>query len=402
MNYILAILVFCVILFMYLHLQFQMKTSNDLELFEIYDTTKENMEEICDIRQPAIFNNLDDEFVTAVVRKLNVDGLIQKYPQYDVKIREAIKYTEFETKDASSLNNDYASLPLVAANQLMTANSTFYSENNADFLAETNVLKNVSDHMLRPYLTSRCEYDVMFGTEGCTTPLRYDMNYRNFFICTKGTVYIKLVPPKYSKSLNPVLDYDLFEFRSDHNMWLSEATGKSEASQKIKSLEIALTPGKVLFIPAYWWSSFQFGQNASIASFKYRTYVNQAIHLPHYCMCLMQRQNVKKSFAKNNMEDLLFETQPVNVEPELETVVEPETIKPETVVEPEIVETNITLEISETNDEKPKLDPIVEVENEDGLEHDLEPELEPELKNDNDEPKLEPELESKPENNIDV
>jgi len=77
MNYFLVLIVFCVILFIYLHLQFQMKTSNDLELFEIYDTTKENMEEICDIRQPAIFNNLDDQFVTAVVRKLNIDVLIQ-------------------------------------------------------------------------------------------------------------------------------------------------------------------------------------------------------------------------------------------------------------------------------------------------------------------------------------
>jgi len=113
--------------------------------------------------------------------------------------------------------------------------------------------------MLRPYLTSRCDYDIIFGTEGSTTQLRYNINYRNFYICTKGTVYIKLVPPKYSKQLNPISDYDLFEFRSDHNLWLSESDANCGVNSKIKSLEIALTPGKVLFIPAYWWSSFQFG-----------------------------------------------------------------------------------------------------------------------------------------------
>ena len=293
MNYFLIIAIFFIILFMYLHIQFHLKSSSDLELFEIYETTKESMEEICDIRQPTVFNNLDDALVNYVISKINIDALNDKYPQFNVQIREM-----------ASQNNEYASVPLNTALELMNASSrqnssaSFFSENNADFFLETSVLKNISDRVLRPYLTSRCDYDIMFGSNGCVTPLRYNVNYRNFFICTKGTIFIKLVPPKYSNQLDPIYDYDLFEFRSDSNLW-------SKHPSSVKSLEIALTPGKILFIPSYWWSSFQFGENSSVACFKYRTYVNMVAHLPHYFMCLLQRNNVHKKITKSSIQDEL-------------------------------------------------------------------------------------------------
>ena len=293
MNYFLIIAIFFIILFIYLHIQFHLKSSSDLELFEIYETTKESMEEICDIRQPTVFNNLDDALVNYVISKINIDALNDTYPQFNVQIREM-----------DSQNNEYASVPLNTALELMNASSrqnssaSFFSENNADFFLETSVLKNISDRILRPYLTSRCDYDIMFGSNGCVTPLRYNINYRNFFICTKGTIFIKLVPPKYSNQLDPIYDYDLFEFRSDSNLW-------SKHPSSVKSLEIALTPGKILFIPSYWWSSFQFGENSSVACFKYRTYVNMVAHLPHYFMCLLQRNNVHKKITKSSIQNEL-------------------------------------------------------------------------------------------------
>ncbi len=281
MNPILIVVIFCIILFFYLHIQFQFKTSNDLELFEIYETTKEGMEEICDMRQPTVFNHVDDQLVNAAVKKINTDVLNERYPQYSVQVRE-------------EGGEEYASLPLTAATQLMsaTSNKCFYSENNRDFLAETGVLKNISDRMLRPSLCNRAENDVLFGTEGCTTPLRFDMNYRNYYLCTKGIVYIKLVPPKYTSKLDAIYDYDLFEFRTPHNLW------KNNFRSDVKSLEIALTPGKILFIPAYWWYSFQFGPHTSVVSFKYRTYINTVATARHSVMYFLQQHNIRKKFVK--------------------------------------------------------------------------------------------------------
>ena len=56
MNIIITIAVFCMVLFIYLHIYFQLNTSNDLELYEIEKPSKERLEEICDLKQPIIFD----------------------------------------------------------------------------------------------------------------------------------------------------------------------------------------------------------------------------------------------------------------------------------------------------------------------------------------------------------
>ena len=48
-----SVLVFTVVLFFYLHIQFHLKTSNDLEVYELDSPSKETLEEVCDLRQPA-------------------------------------------------------------------------------------------------------------------------------------------------------------------------------------------------------------------------------------------------------------------------------------------------------------------------------------------------------------
>jgi len=59
-----------------------------------------------------------------------------------------------------------------------------------------------------------------------------------------------------------------------------------------------LTPGKFLFIPAYWWYSFKFAENTSVSSFKYRTYMNNIAISPHIFMYALQNQNVERKTAK--------------------------------------------------------------------------------------------------------
>ena len=45
---------FIIFIFIYIHIHSQFKKSNDLEVFQVSDTTKDNFEEICSIRQPII------------------------------------------------------------------------------------------------------------------------------------------------------------------------------------------------------------------------------------------------------------------------------------------------------------------------------------------------------------
>jgi len=36
-------------------------------------------------------------------------------------------------------------------------------------------------HFFRPYMLSNIEYDYIFGSKNSYTPLRYNLNYRNYF-----------------------------------------------------------------------------------------------------------------------------------------------------------------------------------------------------------------------------
>ena len=53
---IIGFFIFCLVLFIYLHVQFHLKTSEDLEMYEIDQASKDKLEEICDIRQPVLFD----------------------------------------------------------------------------------------------------------------------------------------------------------------------------------------------------------------------------------------------------------------------------------------------------------------------------------------------------------
>jgi hypothetical protein len=291
LEIITGIFIFCIILFFYLHIQFHLKTSDELEIYEIEQASKDRMEEICDLRQPVLFDC--DEDINKIVQTTNKTALLDNYPVFEVKIRDNI--------DTNSLEELYLPLPLHIACKLFQedTNSVYFSENNMDFLTETGVIKNMTynDEFLRPRLVSNCNYDIMLGSDGLVTPFRYEMNYRNYFIVTQGSITVKMAPPKSNRYLYPVNDYENFEFRSPINPWAPQSKFRADFD-KIKCLEIVLSPGKFLFIPAYWWYSFKFAENTSVSCFRYRTYMNNIAISPNIFMYALQNQNVERKIAK--------------------------------------------------------------------------------------------------------
>ena len=216
-------------------------------------------------------------------------------------------YYAFETKIRNIKEKDsnselYMPLPLHATIKLFNedTSSSYFSENNNDFLEETGVIKSLkyNDEFLRPYMVSNCNYDIMMGSKHTTTPFRYEINYRNFFLLTQGSAQIKLAPPHSIKYLYPNYDYENFEFRSPVNPWAPQAKYIADFD-KMKCLEFTLTPGKTLFLPAYWWYSIQFiTSDTSISCFRYRTYMNNIAIMPYIGLHALQIQNVKRNVAK--------------------------------------------------------------------------------------------------------
>ncbi len=290
---VIGIIVFCVVLFLYLHIQFHLKTSNDLEIYEIEEASKEKKEEICDLRQPALFNFPEEDDGHKIIQTTNKQYLEDNYPAFEVKIRDTFE-SQSDTEVAIPL-------PLHVATKLFAEDkkATYFSEGNSDFLSETAVIKSFSynDEYLRPNLVSNCYYDILMSSDNLETPLRYDLNYRNYYMVTQGTITVKLTPPKSEKYLHPINDYENFEFRSPVNPWNPQPKYKIDFD-KIKCLEIILSPGKILYIPAYWWYSFKFEANTSVSCFKYRTYMNNLAIVPNIALYALQNQNVERKFAK--------------------------------------------------------------------------------------------------------
>ena len=291
MKIFITVFIFCLVLFIYLHIQFHLKLSNDLEIYELDNASKDKLEEICDIRQPVIFDFENDKIVLST----NKDAILSNYKAFDINIRNI--------NDKNFDSEIYIPLPFHAANKLFLEDSTsaFFSENNQDFLSETGLIKQFqyNDAFIRPYMVSNCNYDILLGSSGLETPFRYELNYRNYFIVTQGSVQIKLSPPVSTKYLNMVYDYENFEFRSPMNPWKIQAQYSADFD-KIKCLDVTLIKGQTIQIPAYWWYSIKFSKNTSISCFRYRTYMNNAAISPHIFMYGLQLQNVKRDSVKKH------------------------------------------------------------------------------------------------------
>ena len=301
MNYFIAIFIFCVVLFLYLHVYYHLKTSNDLEVYTIERPSKNKLEEICDLRQPVVFEFSNER----LLESCNLANLDDNYGAFDIKLRDT------QQKD----ENSELYLPFLLKEALKVfqddKNAKYITENNSEFLEETAAVKNFryNDSFLRPPMISKCTYDFWSGSVGARTPLRYNLEYRTFIYLTSGKAKLKLIPPHSRRYLNEEKDYDNFEFRSMINPWNVQQQYKADFD-KVKVLDLEVTPGYIIFIPAYWWYSIEYEELSSICVFKYRTYMSTLSTLPQILMSYLQKQNVKREIAKKL--DIIEQIIPLN------------------------------------------------------------------------------------------
>jgi hypothetical protein len=284
-QYILSFFIFCIVLFLYLHIHFHLKTSNDLEVYELDSLPpKEKMEEICDFRQPVKFM-----FDGEIANKVSLEQLEKTYGAFDIQVRDL-------TPNQDDSRERY--LPFLFREGIeLFRNDTcgnFITERNSDFLNETGVLKEFRKHdlYLRPPMVSACNYDFICGGKGLKTPLQYMNYYRHFIMPTFGACDIILIPPVSSKYLNEIKDYEYGEYASDIDPWNPESNNIN--FEKAKIMKVRLEKGEMLYIPAYWWYSISLDGVSSLVSLKYRTYMNTVAISPTILMEMLQKQNIRR------------------------------------------------------------------------------------------------------------
>jgi hypothetical protein len=285
-----TLLIFLIILTLYFHIVYHLKKSNDLDIYETIYTNKQQLENICKLRQPIIFNYLD-------LPSCERDTLLSSFPNKEINV----------------INNESReTIPLKISDSFeLFKKAPYYSCNNQSFLEETHILSFMKkmENDIKPLFTGKSIYDLLLGANKSFTPLQYEINYRNFFLVTDGSVKIRFAPPISEKYLEPEIDYETLVISSPFNVWSNgineNGTNENENDlqklQNIKFIDIVVPKGKMVHIPPYWWYSIQFSDNASIVSFKYRTYMNILTILPQIFLQILQLQNMKpmlNSFQK--------------------------------------------------------------------------------------------------------
>jgi hypothetical protein len=150
MNFLFNIIIFLLVLFLYIHITHQLKTSEDLEIYELDYTTNQHLQEVCDIKQPVLFefNSLCPDFYESI----NNETIIN-YDKYDVKLKDINDYW-----NPNIDNVDYLVLPYQSAASLISSDpkSNYFIENNNEFVEESGLNEefyNV-DIFLKPTMTT--------------------------------------------------------------------------------------------------------------------------------------------------------------------------------------------------------------------------------------------------------
>ena len=305
MHFFVSFLIFLIILFLYIHIIHQLKTSEDLEIYEMDYTTNSQLQEVCEVKQPVLFEF--QSIYPDVYENLPKEEIFSKYGSYDVKIKDCRDY------DQSTDSVDYVVLSLQSSQSLVESDSGshYFSENNEELVDESglsSIYKEI-DTYLKPSFILQSKYDIMYGSQNTATPLRYHLNYRQFFIVKSGKIHVKMTPMKSKKYLKPIKDYDNYEFRSPINVWNPQPEYLHEMD-KLKFLEFDVHAGHVLYIPAYWWYSIKYEKDAMIYAATYNSVMNCVAHLPQWVLYFLQQHNIYKKIAKTkNLEEKIQQEQ---------------------------------------------------------------------------------------------
>jgi hypothetical protein len=287
MKILFTLLIFFIILFFYIHILFQLKTSNESEIYELILPSKDKLEQILTLKQPFLFTIENNE----IFNKICLINLTKDYPNFDLKIRNL--------KEKNSIKY----LPLTCNKTLellkQDKKGIYISEKNTEFLKETEINKffMVNDELFRPPLLCNSDYDILLGSKNSYTPLRYEISCCNYIIVNEGKINLKLCAPKNSKYLLEEKDYDNIEFYSPINPWNIHDKYKPDID-KVDFIDIELVEKQCFFIPPYWWYSIQFQEKSNIFYFKYFTIMNNVSIFPSLFLSFLQKHNIKHKTLK--------------------------------------------------------------------------------------------------------
>jgi hypothetical protein len=274
LQMLMTILMFLLVLFIYIHIRYHLKTNNDLDVIDLTRETigKDRLEDICMLRSPVkIKANIP----------FNSNVILDKFKKYSVNLRK---------------HNENINIPIKLSDAIEFLNTEkgkgYYSDNNSEFINET-LLKNEYDRddYFRPVLSIRPEYDLIFGNKDTVMPIQYKNSYKHFIVACNGKCRLRLFNPNSIKYLNIERNYDRYEFSNcKMNAFLDEI-------DKTQYVDVELNVGETLYIPKYWSYSIKFDEFTVIAQYLYNTPMSFLSVSGDIIRYLFQQQNIKTKIA---------------------------------------------------------------------------------------------------------
>jgi hypothetical protein len=295
MTTLVSFIVFIVILFLYIHITAHYKKSEDMEIYEADYNTNKQLQEICDLRQPIMF-----DFAVFPEEKFDLDKITAaaEKSEFDIRIKDITDiYRQPEYAGDSVL------LPFRSAYGLIETDkkSKYFSENNEEFVKDCLELQEL-DEYFKPSFTAQSKYDILIGSDKAYTPCRYHTDYRKFLFVKSGKIQVKMTPWKSHKYLHPENDYVNYEFRSPIDIWTPQSKYEKDM-ENMRFLDFEVLEGYTLYVPPYWWYSIRFicGENHTptfIESFSYNSIMCLASNIPTYGMYFLQQMNLTTKVLK--------------------------------------------------------------------------------------------------------
>ena len=295
------IFLFLVVFFLYIHVQNQYKTSEKLEIYEMDYVSKNGLQEICDLKQPVLF-------------QLDFPDLLPYLDSYSI-----LDIREFKKTAADSIF-----LQSESAMGLLDTDTkgVFFTERNSDMISPHKNRFQEIDSYLQPNYTAFTKYDLLMGARKSHTPLRYHCDTQRFLIVSGEKIRVQMTPWKSRHFLNPVIDL------VHHDFW-SPLSFFDTPNDNVPCLDFMVLPGFVLYIPPYWWYSIQFIDTTSkVKCITYSTPINILANLNTYIMSYLQPflGDTNEKISKEKKVNFLLEKENTDIvlekQDQLETIVQ--------------------------------------------------------------------------------
>ena len=262
------IILFLCIFIIYTHLLDEWKMQDKLELFETDYTDYDDFQQISRMKQPFVCNYKE---IVSELWESNLD--LSLIDEWNVINNENELKVHYNTLDLV-LEKKYISFH----NQEVIRNSSLLDR----------LLKN--DEYLQPHLNYNAHYDILMGSANNKTTGQYHVYSRQYIVNYYGEVTIRLLPWKYIKEVS--VKYSPFHFYTNTNLW----------NNKDNCIELKLQPGELLYIPPYWWYSYEFNTQSCLLSFSYQTFANNIVNLPHYIKQFIQTYTTEPAYSVKSID----------------------------------------------------------------------------------------------------